>query len=109
MTKQTDVRDSTTRPHLYVIALKKAAYVFFIIFYILYLHQTNYESQEAEYKQIFGLNEQKASLNNKATVSVFLGFTLSTSTNGQRIQRIRKLQIVMLLPISDNSYKIIIT
>ena len=34
VTKYTDVRDSTTHPHLCVIALKKAAYVFFIMFFI---------------------------------------------------------------------------
>ena len=38
----------------------------------------------------------KTSLNNKTTVSSVSGFNFSTSTNGQWIQQIRKLQIAML-------------
>ena len=38
----------------------------------------------------------------------FSGFTLATSANGQCIKQIRKFQTVMFLPISGNSYKIII-
>ena len=56
----------------------------------------------------FGLSEQKASLNNKITVSAVSQFTLSTSINGQCIASIIIFKLPCYLPISGNSYKIII-